>query len=77
MIPFHGWMPETTADPDAVAPAHYVQSGAAIALSRYGYDLVALCGAKAFPIYGSDRTNRMFRHPRCSECEHLHEYGQP
>lgn len=75
ILPFDGWMPESSADPDAVTPAHFVPAGAEIALAQYGYDLVAACGRRAFPIYASDTSRRVARHPRCTDCNRLHGEG--
>jgi hypothetical protein len=35
---------------------------------RYGREFVAVCGARCYPLYGSDPTGRLARHPRCSSC---------
>lgn len=71
ILPLQGWMPESSADPDAITPAHYVPPGAQIELAQYGYDLIAACGRSAFPIYAADTGRQVARHPRCPDCDRL------
>lgn len=71
-LPLSGWMSESSPDPDAIMPAHYVAPGAEIALADNGFDFVAGCGCKAFPLYAADTPRRVARHPRCADCELLH-----
>lgn len=72
ILPLPGWMPESSADPDAITPVHFVPSGAEIALAQYGYDFIAACGRMAFPIYAADTSRRVAGHPRCPDCDRLH-----
>lgn len=68
MIPTSGWMPGVADTAGPTLPAHFVREGAEPVPGRYGREFVGACGARCYPLYGSDPTGRLARHPRCTEC---------
>jgi hypothetical protein len=65
-----GWMPEipTRTGRTAANDAHYVRAGAERHEVTFDVYYLAECGARCFPFYSGDPTNRMARHPRHEVC---------